>query len=130
MKYTTKYYLEIYTSYEEVEKEMAWKNGLVDDYNKIAEVINQLIYGRPLDTSNKKDNEDIINTRILADPIPWYEYEEDLTYLSIMFPDYFFLLFGYGEDSDDIWRAYAHNGKYYHAPMFLTYNPPKKEDLI
>lgn len=129
MKYNTKYYLEIYTSFEEMEKETAWKNGLVDDYDKIAEVINELIYERPRDTSNKNANEDIINTLILADPIPWYEYEEDLNYLSMMFPEYFFLLIGYGEDSDDMWRAYAHDGKYYHAPMILTYNPPKKRTL-
>ena len=127
MGYYTKYYLEIYESFEDMEKENYYKNKPVQDYDKIATTLEELINGRPL--SEESDTEDIINRVILSDIMKWYNNEEDLIKLSTLFPKYFFLLHGFGEDSDDIWRAYAHNGKYVYAPAIITFPAPKASDL-
>jgi len=41
----------------------------------------------------------------------WYDWKEDLKELSKTFPNEVFELSGYGEEQEDIWRAYFKNGK-------------------
>ena len=40
----------------------------------------------------------------------WYEAEDDMKELSKRYPEYWFLLYGEGEDRNDIWKAMFHNG--------------------
>ena len=46
----------------------------------------------------------------LLDDCKWYTHREDLTKLSVRFPDVLFTLSG--EESGDIWKLYIRNGKY------------------
>jgi len=41
----------------------------------------------------------------------WYDCLTDLRELSALLPNVWFVLHGYGEESGDIWRAYAKAGK-------------------
>ena len=41
----------------------------------------------------------------------WYDWKDDITEFSKLYPDVVFLLKGEGEESGDIWRAYFLNGK-------------------
>lgn len=45
------------------------------------------------------------------DALKWYDSTVDMTNLSKEFPDYGFVITGYGDDRDDIWKEYFHNGK-------------------
>ena len=47
----------------------------------------------------------------LEEEMKWYDYETDMTELSILFPDIVFELSGEGEESDDIWKQYFKSGK-------------------
>ncbi len=42
---------------------------------------------------------------------PWYEWKEDLTFMSIIFPSIEIEVYGEGEDIDDRWIALFKNGK-------------------
>ena len=41
----------------------------------------------------------------------WYSYETDIKQLSLKYPDIIFRVNGDGEDSDDLWQDFWHNGK-------------------
>lgn len=41
----------------------------------------------------------------------WYDFEKDMLLLSTRLPDFIFCLEGDGEDSDDKWMYYYHDGK-------------------
>lgn len=41
----------------------------------------------------------------------WYEHEEDMMQLSREYPDMIFLLEGWGEEYDDVWRKYFKGGR-------------------
>lgn len=41
----------------------------------------------------------------------WYDHEEDMMRLSREYPDMIFLLEGWGEEPDDVWRKYFKGGK-------------------
>ena len=45
------------------------------------------------------------------DNVNWFDHEEDMTALSLKFPDIVFMLYGDGEDRDDKWVKYFKNGK-------------------
>ena len=46
-----------------------------------------------------------------AEPTTWYEHETDMLAVSESWPEAVFFLDGTGEDSEDCWRVYYHNGK-------------------
>lgn len=58
----------------------------------------------------------------------WYRSDEDMLKLSTKFPDLLFILHGDGEDSEDLWNTYYHNGASQHAQALITYDDydPKK----
>ena len=45
-----------------------------------------------------------------CDECKWYEHEYDMMTISKQFPDVTFRLCGEGEESNDMWREYFHNG--------------------
>ena len=45
------------------------------------------------------------------DSLKWYDHEDDLIKLSLLFPDIVFDLYGEGDESGDIWHKYFLNGK-------------------
>ena len=54
----------------------------------------------------------------------WYEFESDLKRLSLENPNTLFSVKGFGEESEDIWIAYAFNGGYEKHEAIVTFPPP------
>jgi hypothetical protein len=52
----------------------------------------------------------------------WYDHEDDMRRLSNVYNDIIFILNGFGEDSEDIWRKYFYNGKCQVAEAKITYD--------
>lgn len=47
----------------------------------------------------------------------WYDWEKDVLNASKRFPNIYFVIFGDGENVDDVWRYYCCNGKYKFTEM-------------
>jgi len=45
------------------------------------------------------------------DDAKWYSWDEDMTKLSLAYPDVIFELYGDGEETDDVWKAVFYRGK-------------------
>lgn len=48
---------------------------------------------------------------VFLGPCKWYNHQEDLTQISLRFPDVLIELFGQGDDPFDLWTKYFWNGK-------------------
>ena len=59
----------------------------------------------------------------------WYEHDEDMKAVSLLFPGVLFELSGEGEESGDLWRTYYKDGKMQHSPANTSY-PPYNEALL
>lgn len=59
----------------------------------------------------------------------WYDFDEDMARYSTYFPDVVFELDGVGEESDDQWKAYFHDGKMQKVMATITYEPFNPEKL-
>ncbi len=46
-----------------------------------------------------------------CDSVKWYEHENDMLDISRKVPDVLFLLWGSGDDAEDLWEHYFLNGK-------------------
>ena len=60
--------------------------------------------------------------------IKWYDSEENMKEISLLYPDTLFKLYGDGEDSEDFWIQYYKNGKMQHIDGEITFedfNPDK-----
>lgn len=44
------------------------------------------------------------------DEMKWYDIDRDMVMLSRQFPDLYFVVSGFGEEHDDQWIAYFHDG--------------------
>ena len=56
----------------------------------------------------------------------WYSYDTDIRELSLRYPDITFRVNGDGEDSDDLWQDFWHNGKRFsERVMFADYKDIK-----
>lgn len=53
----------------------------------------------------------------------WYDFEKDMTSLSLMYPDNVFQVDGIGEEAGDVWRSYYVNGKSHSCKVVTTYSP-------
>jgi len=54
----------------------------------------------------------------------WYDWQTDLRELSVLMPNVWFVLHGYGEESGDIWRGYAKAGKVEKVKAELKFKVP------
>ncbi len=55
------------------------------------------------------------------EPCKWYDWPNDMKRMSLAYPNLLFSLSGEGEESGDIWRAYARNGKLVEQKAVMTY---------
>lgn len=56
----------------------------------------------------------------------WYGVEEDMERLSRKYPDITVRIYGDGEESDDLWQTFWHNGKQFSERVhFASYNDIK-----
>ena len=82
-------------------------------------------YGRML-----KDIDDILGcgdmSAFEAVYAKWYRIEEDMERLSRKYPDITVRIYGDGEESDDLWQTFWHNGRQFSERVhFACYNDIK-----
>ena len=70
------------------------------------------------------DSNAYANNKTIIVTAKWYEFESDLKRLSVEFPNTLLQAKGYGEESGDIWIAYAFNGGYEKHEAIVTFPPP------
>ena len=58
------------------------------------------------------------------DVIKWYDHYDEMVALSKEFPSLYFELEGFGEDYEDMWREYFHNGEGMHSDARITFDTP------
>lgn len=97
----------------------------------------QTYYTLSLDPQNEKKLAEIIETEELLDIFDhegnatdwykWYEYRSDMITVSRRHPDLIFCLRGEGEDREDNWMEYYHDGKFKHLQPELRW--PSFEDV-
>lgn len=98
-----------YTSYilSVVNQDNFTKDQLKEASKKLAHRLGEDEYEEFSDRQNIDD----VFEWIGYDTRKWYEHEEDMTQLSLEYPDMIFLLEGWGEELDDVWRKYFKDGK-------------------
>ena len=64
------------------------------------------------------------------DEMKWYDYDDDMIELSIAFPNLIFILSSEGEENEDIWVSYYHNGDSEKCNAHLVYDKPTKDFAI
>lgn len=60
-----------------------------------------------------------------CDDVKWYEHQGQMKELSLKFPDITFELQGKGEEEDDYWREYYHDGMLEFCPGKVVYAEPE-----
>lgn len=65
----------------------------------------------------------------LSDELKWYKHEHDLLELSKEFPNVIFALEGEGEERDDTWRLYVHNGEYERGYAQIVWKKPENKNF-
>ncbi|MBO7462008.1 MAG: hypothetical protein J6T96_05385 [Bacteroidales bacterium] len=63
-----------------------------------------------------------IRSMISTNEMKWYEYFEDMEDFSKEFPEYMFILSGYGEERNDTWIAHFQNGKWQQRDSEIIYD--------
>lgn len=107
MGYYTYYTLDMYK-----DKECAKQGIAFTDEEKQYEVANELykiMYGEKEELLKDNYYGDYFSN-IFCDSMKWYDHEEEMIKLSEKYPEYWFILEGHGEEWDDIWKMYVHNG--------------------
>ena len=61
---------------------------------------------------------------ISSDMNKWYDHYDEMIFLSKEFPSLYFELEGQGEDHDDLWKEYFHNGEATHSDAKITFDVP------
>ena len=61
---------------------------------------------------------------ISYDTINWYGHYDEMVILSKEFPSLYFELEGFGEERDDMWREYFHNGEGMHSDAKIIFDTP------
>ena len=111
MGYYTYYSLEVH-GIKNKEEHKALQNLIADNY-----------YGLSTDNCDSYDSEAYFPA---SDETKWYEHEEDMIKISQQFPNMTFCLEGIGEDREDMWRKYFHNGVVDYCPAHISYLLPTK----
>ena len=73
----------------------------------------------------KWNNDNPLYGLIYYDEMKWYDHYKDMIELSKIFPELYFELEGHGEEPDDIWREYFHNGERYHSEARIVFDEPQ-----
>ena len=76
------------------------------------------------------ESHDPLNYELEFESIKWYSHDNDMLELSIRYLNYYFALYGEGEDRGDDWIAYYHNGKYQICTGRIVYDTPNETLFI
>lgn len=82
----------------------------------------------------KKHRDELVEENIAywEDEIKWYDHRQDMCEYSKRYPELVFKLHGEGEETEDLWDEYYHDGRYQEAVAVITYpsyDPNKLEEL-
>lgn len=61
--------------------------------------------------------------------VKWYDHENDMRKISKDYPDHVLRLAGQGEEADDLWVKFFHNGLMQKVPATISYDPYDPEKL-
>lgn len=72
----------------------------------------EILQGGDSNIDYQKELCDMVEYEYLFDEqTKWYEHHEDMKTISKKYPKVLFLLYGYGEENGDMWRAYYYGGE-------------------
>ena len=114
MAYYTKFGLIISNSYKD-----ACNNNTNISFDEELKIRKRLGEISGLYDSNLSDDE--ILEFFDWDTYKWYNHVEDMKTLSAEFPEYWFVLYGKGENYGDLWKEMYHNSLYQRAEAEITY---------
>ena len=60
----------------------------------------------------------------LSEELKWYDHESDMLEISKQFPNFIFVLYGEGEEYDDVWCEYFANGECEEVRARIVYPEP------
>lgn len=93
-----------------------------DEHRALCEEVKNF-YGLYVEEGKPFDTEAYFPT---YEEVKWYGHKTDMLELSREFPDMSFCLEGAGEEHDDMWREYYHNGDMECCPAKIVYEKPIK----
>jgi len=81
-----------------------------------------IVSGNDFKTDYEQEIRDLIDYQGLFDEsTKWYDYEKDMRKYSKNYPSTVFCIYGEGEESGDIWKAYFQNGKMFKTKAKLMF---------
>lgn len=97
-----------------------------DEFNAIVEEMTELeLYGdNGIFCESEYYEHDHEASFRVCDAAKWYDYTYDMMKFSKIFPNVVFKLHGDGEERDDMWDEYYHNGKVEECRAQITYPKP------
>ena len=128
MGYNTYYELTVDYSKGQVEKEKAKEAEIqeIKDSNLSETTKNRLISDINKEYQNhyvtESDVVNIIGFNPFGGKSKWYDHESDMISVSKKFNGVIFVLFGDGDDSEDMWKKYFYNGKMQVANAKITFD--------
>ncbi len=60
----------------------------------------------------------------------WYDHDRDVLRLSRAFPEILFVLWGQGEEAENLWKCYYFEGRMQEAPARIEYPPFDLNKLV
>ena len=101
-----------------------------EEYDSIVYALKERELFSDKDTSGVFDEGKYYNDSHIAyfnayEECKWYEHEYDMVKFSKLFPDVTFKLSGDGEERDDMWHEYFHNGESEECRAHITYDKPQ-----
>lgn len=96
--------------------------GYYTDYSLQINTDNEELRKKAFEDSKKEFYFESYAKNKLLKNAKWYEHEEEMKAFSTNYPDVLFILYGNGEESDDIWRKYFKNGKMQKAYAELKFD--------
>jgi hypothetical protein len=87
---------------------------LLDDHQDIDKFIagnGELFYENYIKSDLEGLDFSYIGSSLNVESAKWYEFNDDMTKLSKLFPTLTFIIRGEGEESEDVWKAKVKNGE-------------------
>lgn len=119
MGYYSSYYLTV------TERESSSINKVVGRETELAIAKKLCEFSNWFDPSDVDENVEYpLYELISRDVNKWYDHYDEMIILSKEFPSLYFELEGQGEDHDDLWKEYFHNGEAAHSDAKITFDVP------
>lgn len=105
--YVTRYELDIYDN-----NGKPVNQHIIRDIGSMKNIEDECLdYAEMVDIFNELKSDDNLYGIASEERCKWYEHTDEMKKFSRKHPDFVFALHGEGEETDDIWTKYFHNGK-------------------